>query len=231
MLPFGAWANGRNIRFKDGYLEPIREPVLALATPDGALWQQLYTDDTGPRVVIATDTRLFRLDLPGTAWDDVSPGLLDYTPGGIWHSFPWGNAVVFNNGINTPQILLDGATEFSDLPNWGLLSNSGQTVTVAGVLRPIGDRMVALDFTSDEHTARARDSVLADRALIATVVQTREGLEVELQAGVESNELLARLLQAELCVRKFELVEPTLHQIFVDRVGAESQSFKDKQSG
>jgi len=91
------------------------------------------------------------------------------------------------------------------------------------------DRVVALDFNDDESEARAKDSVLADTSLIAAIKDARVGLEVELAVSKEPNELLAKLLQANLAVRKFEVVQPTLHQIFVDRVGAEAQPFKKEQ--
>ncbi|MBC7978281.1 MAG: DUF4162 domain-containing protein, partial [Myxococcales bacterium] len=44
--------------------------------------------------------------------------------------------------------------------------------------------------------------------------------EVKLAEGVTTQHLLAALLTAEVGVRRFEVVVPTLHQIFVDRVGA-----------
>ena len=91
------------------------------------------------------------------------------------------------------------------------------------------DRLVALDFVTEGDTARARDSVLAD--LVSKVTDKRDGLEVELRVGVEPGELLAALMTAELGVRKFEIVAPTLHQIFVDKVGAEAQPLKEVQRG
>ncbi|MBW8771990.1 MAG: DUF4162 domain-containing protein, partial [Gemmatimonadetes bacterium] len=44
--------------------------------------------------------------------------------------------------------------------------------------------------------------------------------EVKLADGVDAQRLLAALLGANVAVRRFEMVVPTLHQIFVDRVGA-----------
>ncbi len=93
------------------------------------------------------------------------------------------------------------------------------------------DRMVALDFTSDADVARARESVLADASLVRAVKEKRGEIEVELAGTVEPKELLVKLMDADLSVRKFELVEPTLHQIFVDKVSAESQPFKEEQLG
>jgi hypothetical protein len=154
-LPLGAWADGRNLRFNDGYIERIKEPALRLAVPTDTvgLWIQLYHDGDFPRLVIAVnDTvgsvdKLYRLDLAGTAWEDVTPvgGL---TEGGRWQSFKWGTAVVCNNGIEAPQILLTGGANFADLTNWGTLT-SGQTVTTAAVLRPFRNFMLAIGLVID----------------------------------------------------------------------------------
>ncbi|MFO0744597.1 MAG: ATP-binding cassette domain-containing protein [Myxococcota bacterium] len=83
------------------------------------------------------------------------------------------------------------------------------------------DHRVALAF-ADRHAA---DPILADRALVAALRPPRPGdtadCEVDLAPGVGPDALLRALVEARVSVRKFELVTPTLHQIFVDRVGAE----------
>jgi ABC-2 type transport system ATP-binding protein len=82
-----------------------------------------------------------------------------------------------------------------------------------------GDRLVAIAFRDETD---AGNQVLADRTLVAAVRERRGYLEVELAAGQDSSQLLSRLMAAECPLRRFELIEPTLHQIFVDRVGAEA---------
>ena len=66
--------------------------------------------------------------------------------------------------------------------------------------------------------------MLADRALVAEQRPPRPGdvadCEVKLADGVESQKLLAALLGAGIALRRFEVVTPTLHQIFVEKVGA-----------
>ena len=83
---------------------------------------------------------------------------------------------------------------------------------------------VALAFASAADRARG-DAVLADRVL-ATVRPPPAGevvdalaLEVELAAGVDAQALLATLLAAGAALHRFEVVTPSLHQIFVERVG------------
>ena len=79
--------------------------------------------------------------------------------------------------------------------------------------------LVALAF---EDAERARP-VLEDKALVAAAREPRHGdhadVEVELAKGVTPQQLLAALVGANVALRRFELVMPTLHQIFVARVG------------
>jgi ABC-2 type transport system ATP-binding protein len=89
--------------------------------------------------------------------------------------------------------------------------------------REAADGMISLGFTDAESHQRA-DALLADRALIAERraprAQDVADCEVKLAEGVTGQQLLAALVTAQVGVRRFELVVPTLHQIFVDRVGA-----------
>jgi ABC-2 type transport system ATP-binding protein len=89
-----------------------------------------------------------------------------------------------------------------------------------------GDRLVALAFLDADDEARARTGVLADPAVVASVRDRRGYLEVELPPGQESGQLLSALMAADARLRRFELIEPSLHQIFVDRVGAEAAADK-----
>ena len=86
-----------------------------------------------------------------------------------------------------------------------------------------GDRLLAVGFGDEGATARARQSVLADESTVSSVRERRGYLEVELADGAASGELLAALVGAKLPIRRFEIVVPTLHQIFVDRVGEQEQ--------
>ncbi len=85
------------------------------------------------------------------------------------------------------------------------------------------DGLVALDFVNEAARAQAAP-VLADPALVGEQRPPRAGdhaeCEVKLAAGADPGKLLAALLGAGVTPRRFEVVVPTLHQIFVDRVGA-----------
>jgi len=90
-----------------------------------------------------------------------------------------------------------------------------------------GDRLVALSFETQEAATTATETVLADDGLVAAIRQRRDHIEIELAPRVEPQSLLERLIANELPVRRFERFEPSLHQIFVDRVGTEAASDKD----
>jgi ABC-2 type transport system ATP-binding protein len=66
----------------------------------------------------------------------------------------------------------------------------------------------------------AVDAVLADRALVARADDQNRFLEVELAPGADPQRLLRALVDAGAAVTRFELVQPSLHQIFLERVGA-----------
>jgi len=89
--------------------------------------------------------------------------------------------------------------------------------------REAADGLVSLGF-GDAASRATADALLADRALVADRRAPRAGdvadCEVKLADGVTAQQLLAALVTAGVSVRRFEVVVPTLHQIFVDRVGA-----------
>jgi ABC-2 type transport system ATP-binding protein len=82
--------------------------------------------------------------------------------------------------------------------------------------------LVALRFT-DDAARTAAEPILADRTLVIEKRPPRPGdladCEVKLAESAAPGALLSTLLAAGINVRKFEVVVPTLHQIFVERVG------------
>ncbi|HEX7957642.1 MAG TPA: ATP-binding cassette domain-containing protein [Pyrinomonadaceae bacterium] len=63
------------------------------------------------------------------------------------------------------------------------------------------------------------DGVLEDTGLVASVVRHSDHAEALLAPGADAQELLRRLLAAGATVTRFELVEPSLHDIFIEKVG------------
>lgn len=86
-----------------------------------------------------------------------------------------------------------------------------------------GERRIALRFAGSEARARAVESVLADRALVASHTELSGGdvLLADLAAGISPTDFLGTLMGADLELRRFEIYEPSLHEIFVERVGAD----------
>lgn len=62
------------------------------------------------------------------------------------------------------------------------------------------------------------DGVLDDRALISVLKQHSDEIEVLLAPGVSAQDLLKRLVAAGASVSKFEMIEPRLHDIFIQKV-------------
>jgi ABC-2 type transport system ATP-binding protein len=62
--------------------------------------------------------------------------------------------------------------------------------------------------------------VLADAALVGRVDDQNRYFEIELAPGATPQQLLQRLVNAGAAISRFELVQPSLHQIFLDKVGA-----------
>jgi ABC-2 type transport system ATP-binding protein len=63
------------------------------------------------------------------------------------------------------------------------------------------------------------DGVLGDASLVAKVEQHSDEVEALLAEGADAQTLLKRLLAAGATVSKFELVEPSLNDIFIAKVG------------
>ncbi|PYS44103.1 MAG: ABC transporter [Acidobacteria bacterium] len=62
------------------------------------------------------------------------------------------------------------------------------------------------------------DGVLNDVTLVANQRQKGDDTEVLLAAGANPQLLLKRLVESGAVIRRFELVEPTLHDIFIEKV-------------
>jgi ABC-2 type transport system ATP-binding protein len=95
-----------------------------------------------------------------------------------------------------------------------LLINKAKKV-VSGSLREIkesfGKNMIAL-------RAIGGNGVLQDKALVSRTIEHADEIEVQLNDGVDSQTLLKRLLESGARVEKFEQIEPSLNDIFIEKV-------------
>ena len=61
-------------------------------------------------------------------------------------------------------------------------------------------------------------SVLGNRELVAKVEQNSDEVEALLAPGASAQELLEKLIAAGAQITRFELVEPSLNDIFIEKV-------------
>ena len=99
--------------------------------------------------------------------------------------------------------------------------------TVAGVKTAHGARHIALGLNGDSPSSVA--SVLSDKTLVTRVDDQNQFFELELAPGASPQQLLQRLVTAGAPITRFELVQPSLHQIFLQTVGA--QGVEEGMSG
>jgi ABC-2 type transport system ATP-binding protein len=81
-----------------------------------------------------------------------------------------------------------------------------------------GTRNVALGLGGAPTTAVS--TVLADRSLVRRVDDSNRYFEVEMAEGADPQNLLQRIVSTGATVNRFEIVRPSLHQIFLEKVGA-----------
>jgi ABC-2 type transport system ATP-binding protein len=89
---------------------------------------------------------------------------------------------------------------------------------VAAVKQSHGMRNVALAL--DGESQDGIRAILEDRQLVARADDQNRYFEIELAPGASAQELLRRIVTSGANVRRFELITPSLHQIFLERVGA-----------
>lgn len=154
------------------------------------------------------DPDLVILDEPFSGLDPVNAQALKDT---VVELRKRGKTVIFSTH------LMDNAERLCDAV---CIIARGQKVLdgmVAEVKSRHGVRNVALAVDGDEpNVAR----ILADRALVSRADDQNRYFEVELAAGADAQVLLKRLVGTGATVRRFEMMSPSLHQIFLDTVGA-----------
>jgi len=96
-----------------------------------------------------------------------------------------------------------------------LLINRAKKV-IGGSLRQIKERygknLIAL-------RAEGGDGVLTDRSLIVRVEEHADEKQIEMAPDADPQQLLRKLIDSGATITKFEAVEPSLNDIFIDQVG------------
>jgi ABC-2 type transport system ATP-binding protein len=95
---------------------------------------------------------------------------------------------------------------------------------VTDVRQSSGRRNVALALVGNSGMARPSENgvghVLQDTRLVRRFDDNNRYFEIELAPGADAQELLRRVIEAGARIERFELILPSLHQIFIERVGA-----------
>ena len=98
-----------------------------------------------------------------------------------------------------------------------LLINKARKI-VSGSLREVkasyGKNLIAL-------RAVGGDGVLTDRSLVKKITEHSDEIEIELTENADPQHLLAKLVDIGAVISKFEKVEPSLNDIFIDQVGTD----------
>jgi ABC-2 type transport system ATP-binding protein len=90
---------------------------------------------------------------------------------------------------------------------------------VSDVKRSAGARHVALSLVGGVQNGVS--AVLQDTSLVRKLDDNTNYMELELAPAADSQVLLRRLLEAGAKIDRFEMMQPSLHQIFIQRVGAQ----------
>jgi ABC-2 type transport system ATP-binding protein len=89
---------------------------------------------------------------------------------------------------------------------------------VAAVKSQHGGRHVALALAGGD--TNGVSTILNDPSLVGRMDDNNRSFEIELAPNADPQVLLRRLVDAGAVIHRFELVHPSLHQIFLQKVGA-----------
>lgn len=139
-LPDGAWSDGENIRFANGYAEAIRGHVSALTAPDAAAYNiASFSIQAGNFWIHSTLTGTFADD--GSTQTDITGTAHTGTADDKWTSCVLGGVYIQNNGVDAPQYWGgDVLTTLDDLPGW-------PASTTCKSLRSFKNYLIALNVT------------------------------------------------------------------------------------
>jgi ABC-2 type transport system ATP-binding protein len=155
------------------------------------------------------DPELIILDEPFSGLDPVNAQALKDTVVDLKRR---GRTVIFSTHV------MDSAERMCDAVCIIARGEKALDGDLAQVKAEHGGSHVALALEGGVQDAVGR--VLADRMVVARVDASNRFFEVELAPGVDADVLLARLVAAGARIQRFERVQPSLHQIFLRRVGA-----------
>ena len=97
--------------------------------------------------------------------------------------------------------------------------------TIPEVKRAHGSEYIALRLDKPDAEVGTMVRRLGE---VAQVREQGNELEVSLRAGADPQSLLEQLVRSGVRLRRFEVAEPTLEQIFIERVGAQTAQMQEE---
>ncbi|MCR4338470.1 MAG: ATP-binding cassette domain-containing protein [Gemmatimonadaceae bacterium] len=215
ILRFLAELKGMSRRQADPLIDEWLER-LSLKTPDKD-WGAAKVDELSRGMqqkvqfiaALLHDPELVILDEPFSGLDPVNSQALQDT---IVELRRRGKTVIFSTH------LMDSAERMCDAVC--IIANGDKVLdgALADVKAENAGRTVAVAL--DGAPSSEIDRIFADKSLVERVDDSNRFFEVELQPGADAQELLRAIVGSGARVKRFELVQPSLHQIFLERVGA-----------
>lgn len=150
------------------------------------------------------DPDLMILDEPSSGLDPVAQELLKEV---ILELKAEGKTIIFStHQMETAERLCDDIC---------MINKSRKVLdgTLREIKRSFGRNSVSLRIEG------GGGAVLEDRSLVANVEQHSDDVEALLAEGANAQDLLRRLIESGATITKFELVEPSLNDIFIAKVG------------
>ncbi|MFL5509482.1 MAG: ABC transporter ATP-binding protein [Gemmatimonadaceae bacterium] len=90
--------------------------------------------------------------------------------------------------------------------------------TVSDVKEEHGQRNIALALDGD--TMAGVGAILRDTSLVKRADDSNRFFEIEMAPGADPQMLLRRIVDSGASIQRFEMIQPSLHQIFLQKVGA-----------
>jgi ABC-2 type transport system ATP-binding protein len=148
------------------------------------------------------DPDLLILDEPFSGLDPINVGTLLEV---ISELKAKGKTIIFSTHLmETAEKLCDDI----------ILINKAKKV-IGGTLREVksslGKNMIALRASGGE-------AILQDKTLVANIIEHADEREIVLAENADSQILLKKLIEAEANITRFELIEPSLNDIFIEKV-------------
>jgi ABC-2 type transport system ATP-binding protein len=155
------------------------------------------------------DPDLVILDEPFSGLDPINAQALKDT---IVELKKRGKTVIFSTH------LMDNAERLCD--SVCIIANGEKVLdgSITDVKEEHGQRNIALALEGDGMQGVA--AILRDHSLVKRADDSNRFFEIEMAPGADPQALLRRIVESGASVQRFEMIQPSLHQIFLQKVGA-----------